>query len=255
MIPRPSLAAALVALSCAAAFPRDAHAQSKADAFAGKIPPVSGQLYRKAGRLEVTATGNLSLNDAFFRKYFGGVKAGYHFSEHLSASVHGAGGIAQKGGSAVTCTATGGCVDASDAALHQVPGRIRWLAGVEAAWSPVYGKLNVLSEKVAHFDLSVFAGPDVIAYDEVMFQADALALGSGDPKVTTTIGGHAGLGVRLFFTQWLAARLEVKDYIYVAKVPENPADAARGTKNDLQHQIFAELGVSFFLPTRNRPIR
>jgi outer membrane beta-barrel protein len=255
MIPRPSLAAALVAaLVCAAALPRDAHAQSKADVFAGKIPPVSGQLYRKAGRFEVTASGNLSLNDAFFTKYFGGVKAGYHFSEHLSAAVHGASGTAVKSGSAVTCTASGGCGDASDAAMRQVPGRIRWLAGLEGAWSPVYGKLNVLSERVAHFDLSVFAGPDVIAYDEVMFQADSLALG-GDPKVETTIGGHAGLGVRLFFAQWLAARLEVKDYVYIAKVPQNPADAARGTKNDLQHQLFAELGVSFFLPTRNRPLR
>lgn len=256
MIPRPSLAATLAAaLVCAVALPRDAHAQSKADVFAGKIPPVSGQLYRKAGRVEVTATGNLSLNDAFFTKYFGGVKAGYHFSEHLSAAVHGAGGIAVKTGSAVTCTATAGCSDASDAAMRQVPGRIRWLAGVEGAWSPVYGKLNVVSEKVAHFDLSVFAGPDLIAYDEVMFQGDSLALGSGDPKLATTIGGHAGIGVRVFFAEWLAARLEVKDYVYLAKVPENPADAARGTKNDLQHQIFAELGVSFFLPTRNRPLR
>ena len=55
--------------------PSAAAAQSKSDAFAGKIPPVSGQLYRKAGRFEVTATGNLSLNDAFFTKYFGGAEA------------------------------------------------------------------------------------------------------------------------------------------------------------------------------------
>ena len=84
-------------------------AQSKADAFAGKIPPVSGQLYRKAGRFELTAMGNLSLNDAFFTKYFGGAKVGYHFTEHLSAAVHGAGGLAVKSNSAVVCSATRGC--------------------------------------------------------------------------------------------------------------------------------------------------
>ncbi len=64
-----ALAAALV--SVGAAFP--AAAQSKADAFAGKIPPISGQLYRKAGRFELTPTVNLSLNDAFYDKLFGGL--------------------------------------------------------------------------------------------------------------------------------------------------------------------------------------
>lgn len=251
---RPSTAAlALAALACAA-LPGAAHGQSKADAFAGKIPPVSGQLYRKAGRFELTATGNLSLNDAFFNKYFGGLKAGYHFTEHFSLAAHAAGGTATKSGSAVVCTASAGCVSATDAMMRQVPGRIRWVAGAEAAWSPIYGKLNVLAQKVAHFDLSIMAGPDVIAYDEVMFEADALALG-GDPKVTTTFGGHAGLGVRIFFAQWLAARLELKDYVYVAKVPSNPADASRGRTNDLQNQLFAEIGLSFFLPTRNNPVR
>jgi outer membrane beta-barrel protein len=244
MTPRTRLAAAFAAALACAAFPSRPAAQTQADAFAGKIPPVSGQLYRKAGRVELTATGNLSLNDAFFTKYFGGLKLGYHFTESLSAAVHAAGGAAVKTGSAVTCTSRA-CVDADEVMLRQVPGRIRWLAGAEAAWSPVYGKLNVLSEQVAHFDLSVFAGPDVIAYDEVLSEADA----ARTPGVTTSFGGHVGLGVRLFFTQWIAARLEVKDYVYAVKVPN------AGSASDWQNQLFAELGVSFFLPARNRALR
>ena len=236
--------AAVAALACAA-LPPAAAAQSKSDAFAGKIPPVSGQLYEKAGRFEVTATGNLSLNDAFFTKYFGGLKLGYHFSESLSAAVHAAGGAAVQSGSAVVCSASTGCADANEVMLRQVPGRIRWLAGAEAAWAPVYGKLNVMSEQVAHFDLSVFAGPDLIAYDTVLAKADA---GSA-PAMATSIGGHVGLGVRVFFTPSIAARLELKDYVYAVKVPNV------GSGSDLQNQLFAELGVSFFLPTRNRALR
>jgi outer membrane beta-barrel protein len=244
MTPRTRLAAALLAALSCAALPSRPAAQTKADAFAGKIPPVSGQLYRKAGRVELTATGNLSLNDAFFTKYFGGLKLGYHFTESLSAAVHAAGGVAVKTGSAVTCTSRE-CVDADERMLRQVPGRIRWLAGAEAAWAPVYGKLNVLSEQVAHFDLSVFAGPDVIAYDEVLLEASA----SRAPGVATSFGGHVGLGVRLFFSEWIAARLEVKDYVYAVKVPN------AGSGSDWQNQLFAELGVSFFLPARNRALR
>jgi outer membrane beta-barrel protein len=238
-----TIVAAAAALACAA-LPRAAAAQSKADAFAGKIPPVSGQLYRKAGRFEATATGNLSLNDAFFTKYFGGFKLGYHLRESLSVAAHAAGGAAVKSGSAVRCSSSG-CSDATETMLRQVPGRIRWLVGAEAAWSPVYGKLNVFSEQVAHFDLSLFAGPDLIAYDEVL-AADRAAQ---SPGMATSVGGHFGVGARVFLTESIAARLELKDYVYSVKVPNV------GSGGDLQNQLFAELGISFFLPTRNRPIR
>jgi outer membrane beta-barrel protein len=238
---RRTLAAALAALACAAVPAAAAAQSSKADAFAGKIPPVSGQLYQKAGRFEATATGNLSLNDAFFTKYFGGAKLGYHFTESMSFAVHAAGGMATRSGSAVNCSASG-CVDATDRMLRQVPGRIRWIAGAEAAWAPIYGKLNVFSEQVAHFDVSLIAGPDLVAYDEVL-QADAA---DASPGLATSIGGHVGVGVRLFLTESIAARLELKDYIYSAKVPN------LGPGGDLQNQLFAEMGISFFLPTRNR---
>jgi outer membrane beta-barrel protein len=240
---RTTIAAAAAALACAA-LPPAASAQSKADAFAGKIPPVSGQLYRKAGRFEATASGNLSLNDAFFTKYFGGLKLGYHLSESLSVAVHGAGGFTSKSGSAVRCSASG-CSDATELMLRQVPGRIRWLAGAEVAWAPVYGKLNLFSEKVAHFDLSVLAGPDVVAYDEVLHADDA----ARPPGTATTFGGHVGIGVRVFLGESVAARLELKDYLYSVKVPNV------GSGGDLQNQLFAELGLSFFLPTRNRAVR
>lgn len=241
-----TLLAALAALA-APALPRRAAAQTKADAFAGKIPPVSGQLFRKAGRFELTPTGNLSLNDAFFSKYFGGVKLGYHFTESLSLSAHAAAGTTSKTGSAVVCPQNSGCRPATDEMMFQVPGRIRGIAGLEAAWSPVYGKLNVFAERVAHFDLSILLGGDVIAHDEVLSSPDArdLAAAGDEPSMTTTFGGHVGIGARLFLAEWIALRLEVKDYVYVLEVPNN------GGK-DLQNQIFTELGVSFFLPLKNR---
>lgn len=243
---RPALAVALGALVLAAA-PAPASAQSsKADAFAGKIPPVSGQLYRKTGRLELTPTFNMSLNDAFFAKYFGGLKATYHFGEQLSAGLHATTGITSTTSSAVRCSPTTGCANADSTMLRQVPGRIRYIVGAEAAWSPVYGKLNVFAEQVAHIDLSIFAGPDLVAYDEVLGKE---AAGTQTPGVKSSIGGHVGLGMRVFVTEWIAARLELKDYVYAVNVPNG------GIGTDVQNQLFAELGVSFFLPARNRPIR
>jgi outer membrane beta-barrel protein len=242
--PRRPIAALALALLGLAALPRAAAAQTKSDAFAGKIPPVSGQLYRKAGRLELSLGGNLSLNDAFFTKYFGGAKLGYHLDESWSVAVHATSGFAARSGSAVVCSATTGCRDATEAELRQVPGRIRAIAGVEVAWAPVYGKLNALAEQVVNFDLSLIAGVDAIAHSEVLKARD-----DRSPGLVTAPGAHFGLGARLFLREWMAARLEVRDYVYAVKVPNN------GSGNDWQHQLFTEIGISIFFPTRNRPIR
>jgi outer membrane beta-barrel protein len=235
--------------------PAPARAQSKSDAFAGKIPPVSAGLYRKAGRWEATLSANLSVNDPFYSKYFAGLKLGYHFTETLSADAFLAGGLNTKAGSAQVCPSNGGCHSASRTEMYQVPGNIRLLSGVEGAWAPVYGKLNVFSEKVAHFDLAVMGGLDWITYQKVISSADAetLALDGGHPPNTSTLGAHVGLGVRVFLSEWIAARLEFRDYVYRVSVPNWQVGGS--AKKDLQNQLFGELGVSFFFPTQNRPVQ
>jgi len=252
--PAPLLRLVLVAATLAAAgLPRTAHA-SKADAFEGKVEPISGQLYRKAGRFELTPTYDLSLNDAFFQKHFLGVKLGYHFNEvfSLSAQYAGAIGNLDTTGSAVVCPANQGCHPATATQLYQVPGYLRSIAGLEVAFSPIYGKLNLLAERVAHIDLSVLAGADAFVYRKVLSAADAAALPSGQsPPDATKFGGHVGLGMRIFFSPAVAARIELKDYIYVVPVP-NWVEGGGKARQDVQNQLFAELGVSVFFPFSNR---
>lgn len=241
------LALAGLSLALAALAPTPAGAQSRSDAFAGRIPPIAGQLYQKVGRFELTGTGNLSVNDAFFTKYFGGLKAGYHFTEHLSLSAGFAAGTAVRTGSAVVCPSGGGCQPASTGQMQQVPGRIRSIVGLEAAWAPVYGKLNVASERVAHFDLSLLAGADAIAYDRILSAADVEA--GGTAGTVRAPAFHAGLGFRIFFSEALAARIEFKDYVYRVRVPN--WQEGGGAREDWQNQLFAELGLSVFFPFRN----
>jgi outer membrane beta-barrel protein len=252
---RPSrrpLAAALAAALALLLAPSPARAGNKADAFEGKIRPVSGQLYGKAGRLELTASGLLSLNDPFFTKYFGGLKATWHFSEFLSVSGAYAMGTAARTGSAVVCPANQGCRPASTAALYQVPGRLTSLAALEGAWTPVYGKLNVFSEKVGHFDLGLLAGVDLVGHQAVQAAgaADDLVTAGRTPPARSTIGGHVGLGVRLFLGDAVALRWEVKDLVYAVDVP-NVQESGRA-RRDVQNQLFTELGVSVFFPFHAR---
>jgi outer membrane beta-barrel protein len=246
-LPPAARALALALLLGALAAPGAARA-AKGDAFEGKIEPISGQLYEKRHRLELTPSGQLSMNDSFFTKYFGGLSATWHLTEFLAVSASWAGGATGTTGSAVVCPANQGCVKAGPGALAQVPGRIRSIAGLELGWTPVYGKLNVLAQQVVHFDLGLRIGADFITADRVL-AADQVAAGvtassKGSP------GAHLGLGARFFLTEALAVRLEVKDYLYQVTVP-NGLDASNRTTS-LQNQLFTELGLSVFFPFRAR---
>ncbi len=233
--------AVLLSLALAAALPQAAWA-SAADAFENKVKPVSGQLYDKAGKLELTLpSARISLNDPFFSKYMAGAKLGYHFSEVFSLNVSGAAGVNSPTASTSVCPVNAGCRAASEKQLDQVPGFIRWTAGAELAFSPVYGKLNVFAERAVHFDLSLLAGPDVVAYRDVLSPGQVNA---GEvPGNKLAVGGHLGLGARIFFLRFMALRLELKDVLY--SVPH----LATGS---LQTQLFAEAGLSFFIPVATR---
>jgi outer membrane beta-barrel protein len=233
--------AVLLAAATAAAIPAGSARASPADAFENKVPPISGQLYGKAGRFELTPTANLSAQDAFFSKYLFGAKLGYHFSDEWSLHGTFAAGFASDTSSTSVCPVNQGCRAASPEQLYQVPGHVTMMAGGEIAFSPIYGKLNVLGEKTVHFDLSAMAGADYVSFRDVLKPADANA--GVVPAKKGTVGGHVGLGARIFLTEYLALRLEVKDYLY--SVPS----LAQGK---LQSQLFAELGLSIFLPLSKR---
>jgi outer membrane beta-barrel protein len=211
---------------------------SEADAFEGKVKPVSGQLYTKAGKLELTIpTATISLNDAFFSKYMAGAKLGYHFTDSFSIAATGVIGFANPTGSTSVCRANQGCREALNSELYQVPGKINWITGAELAFAPVYGKLNLFAEKAIHFDLSIMAGADLVSYRDVLSAAAANA--GGVPGNASSIGGHLGIGARVFFARFMAVQLELKDVLY--SVPHL-------SSGKLQTQLLANVGLSFFIP-------
>jgi len=227
----------LLALLCAALLPAPAQG-SGADAFENRVKPISGQLYRKAGRLELSPGAEISVKDAFFRKYLFGGKLTWHAYEWLSFGVSGATGPSVVTGSTQVCPPNDACRPATDAQLAAVPGEIKMKAGAEVGFSPVYAKLNFLAEKAVHFDLSLLGGADWISYRQVLAPNSTQT-----PGTASAIGGHLGIGTRIFLSEWGALRVEFKDYVYRVDVA--------GSKR-WQQQLFLEAGLSIFLPFHNR---
>lgn len=204
-----------------------------------RVRPVSGHLFTKKGRFEISPSATVSLRDAFFTKYvFGGVVS-YFPSETLGFALRGGYALPTVAGAAQICdfSAEGrGCRKPSfDELDGQGLGQLRLVAGADLLWAPVYAKLSLFSEYFAHFDLYGIAGATMVQYRGP--RADLTA--GSDPY--TTFGANLGVGSHVHLTRSVTLRLEFRDVLYREK--------ATVTENSLRNQLMFELGVSFFFPT------
>ncbi len=207
----------------------EAAAGPKGEDAAARIRPVSGNLFLKQSRLELSPTLGLSLGDAFFQKYAFGAKLSYHLSELFSFGLHGSYQLASPS-SAVSVCDKNGCRNPEIGELNDVPGRVQWMAGLELAISPFYGKVNVLSEKVVHFDTSLILGGTLLSY------------GIPGGSTATAIAGTFGIGQRYVLGRNLALRAELRDYLYSAQT------VTLGDANSkIENQLMLELGLSYFV--------
>jgi outer membrane beta-barrel protein len=198
-----------------------------------RIRPVSGGLFVRKGRTELTPNVNVSVNDAFFQKYMFGLKLAYHLSDSFAIGLHGAFGISTPSGAINKCTADG-CSTPTKDDLVTTPGNITLLAGLGAEWSPLYGKLNFFGEKVLHFDTFFQGGLDGVQYANPAAQDNASAF---------TFGGHVGVGQHFVINEFSAIRVELRDYIYQGQRTNNS-----GAESHLENQLMLEIGLSFFFP-------
>ncbi|AFE06435.1 hypothetical protein COCOR_05549 [Corallococcus coralloides DSM 2259] len=214
-----------------------------------RIRPVSGHMFLKKGRFEVSPSASITIRDAFFKKYLFGGTVTYFPMETLGVGLRGGYALNSVAGSAQKCTFTpgeGGDTRGCSAPTREeldgyAPGQMTLMGGVDVQWAPIYGKLSLLAEKFVHFDMYGVVGATVVQY-----KGPAESLSDGTPvagsKSYLTGGGNVGVGLRFFFNRWMTLRTELRDIIYVEK-GRDP------TPNYLRNQILFELGLSFFFPS------
>jgi len=209
-----------------------------------RIRPVSGHLFLKKGRFEISPSATVSLRDAFFRKYILGASFTYFPTETLGFGLRAGYSIPTVSGAAQICNFTeggaGGVTRGCSAPTFEqldgaAPGQLTLLGGVDVQWAPIYGKISLLAESFAHFDMYGVLGASVVQYKGPPTSAGALS------SSQMTAGGNVGVGFRFFLNRYMTLRTEVRDLIYVEK--------AILPATTLRNQLLFELGVSFFLPT------
>jgi outer membrane beta-barrel protein len=132
-----------------------------------------------------------------------------------------------------------------------------WGANLNFTYVPLYGKFAGFGDFIFHWDTYVVGGIGAISTrPEAVIDPENRGF-----KYQPKVAFNAGLGLRVFFNRWLAAFIEVRDYIYNEKL-ENTCDAkcvqalGQNPKDDntwfgesrITNAVQAQFGISIFLP-------
>lgn len=197
-------------------------------------------------RFEVNLYGLQTLNDQFVGHPGGGLGVNWYISNVLAVGVNG-----NVYGNAVSSFN----FQTSRSARVGLPiTEYQWNANVNFSYVPAYGKFAGFGDFIFHYDFYVIGGVGAISTRPIAVVDPDNRVFEFEPKVDFRVGG----GIRIFFNRWLAAVLEVSDYIFFDKL-ENPEipngfEAAQNPDNWLAegtsftNNVQAQAGLSFFLP-------
>lgn len=129
-----------------------------------------------------------------------------------------------------------------------------WSAALNLTYVPIIGKFNGFGDFIFQYDLYVVAGAGFISTRPIPVFDPIYR----DFQYETKFAGNAGLGFRVFFYRWLAAVMELRDYVYQEKleniknlgtIAERQKKSTWYGETSLTNAVQAQIGVSFFLPT------
>jgi outer membrane beta-barrel protein len=217
---------------------------------------VQNRFFLKEGRFEVAPVAGLIPNNPFASRYIGGIHGAYHFSENLAAE--GAfiyspeRGLADLKGLTNTLVAIAE-EGSGNVSFQQPVDKAVFGATFAARWSPVYGKINLLGERVANFDFYGTAGLGMLTlakyyarYDDNVPEGEpTTALTRNETK--TVVPVTLGVGLNFFVSSSVAFKLDARNYLYWDSQPQYDPDVPN-EEGRIYNNFVATTGVSVFFP-------
>ena len=133
----------------------------------------------------------------------------------------------------------------------------QWGANLNFSYVPLYGKFAGFGDFIFHWDTYVVGGVGAISTrPEAVIDPQNRAF-----KYKAKPALNAGVGLRVFFNRWLAAFLEVRDYIYSEPLENTQVSKIQGSgpgsvkdestwfgESRVTNAVQAQFGISIFLP-------
>ena len=184
-----------------------------------RIKAVSRKVFLKEGRFELEPAVAVTTNDPFFRTWSIAGRASYNLNDAFAF---------EAGGAYVAPFFVEKLppLDVLRVSAHLInaDAKLLGLADAGVTFSPVYGKLAILSDAIIHFDAFAIAGGGAVFDTNKDFVHPTMDIGAG---------------LRVFLLRWLVVRADLRDYVY-------PQD--RASISTLQNLLMFSLGVGFYFP-------
>jgi|SRR5579883_1638065 len=199
-------------------------------------------------RFEIQPYYSITLNDQFVSHNAPGVALNYYITNVLAIGVNGnlyAGQNVDGDFNFQNRRATRVAVPLNE---------YQWGANLNFTYVPMYGKFAAgFGDFIFHYDAYVVGGVGAISTRPIAVIDPDNRNFSFKPKVDFNLG----IGLRIFVNRWLAATLEIRDYIYneqlealtIAHTQQQQQDP--GTwfgQTVLTNNVQAQVGLSIFLP-------
>jgi len=257
-----SLLAMLLALFGSALTSPDAHAGTRAarkalDELNEGVKPynvVQNRFFLKANRFEVAPVLGYVPNNPMVKRYVGGLLAGYHFSETLAAegAIMYAPDLKQNDLKDLTNTLVRIAAEGKSVEFQQPLDKMTLGATFAARWAPVYGKINLIGERVLNFDFYLVGGLGMLSVSKYYATYDSDTGGtvvSNQPEKKAVVPVNLGFGMNFFANGSMAVKLDARSYLYADKKPDyDPTPGTQVTESRLYNAFVASVGVSVFFP-------
>ncbi len=196
-------------------------------------------------RLEVNPYWGFTLNDQFVSHPGPGLALNYYISNVLAVGLNG------NLYSGLNVDSDFNFQNRRAARVSNPINEYAWNANVNFTYVPIYGKFSTFSKFIFHYDIYAVGGVGAISTRPIPVIDPDNRKFDYSPKIAF----NAGVGLRIFFTRWLAANLELRDYAYIEKLENltvsttNPSDDKTWLdKSSFTNHVQAQLGLSVFFP-------
>lgn len=218
-----------------------------------KYNVVQNRFFLKENRIELAPVVGYVPNNPFAKRYVGGLLGAYHFSETLAAEAAfmyspDLGTNDLKG---LTTTLVTIAEEGTAKGFQQPVEKAILAATFAARWAPIYGKINLLGERVLNFDLYGVAGLGLLSINEYYATyteeggVPAAALGTAIKKNKVPV--NLGVGMDFFVSSSVAIKIDARSYLYLDKKPQYDPEVAV-EESRLYNNFVASAGVSVFFP-------
>jgi outer membrane beta-barrel protein len=234
---------------------REARRRAREEGKKRLVKVIMPKAFLKYRKLELTPQVGLSNNDNFVRRLFLGLGVGFHINDVLSIE------------GTFAYLPNLGETDYKPLTLRFREGeevvpdisRVVFLGVGNLALSPIFGKIELGTQRIINYDIYFTAGVGVVSSQDDMEivsndaclpfetraerKANATAENGCDYVDQEHFVSNFGGGIRIVFNKWIGIRLDVRQYTHIEQVFREGEIGL-----EMKQNLFINIGATFFLP-------